>query len=135
MSFETARVLTTDYFKDEWDQSWLPIVWENQQAPVRNAAWGRFAVMQGESNPMAIGGQGFTRGVGIAVLQIFVPENAGTKTFTQNADRFASIFDLLRLNDGTTYLHFDTAGVVDAGKIDGWLQRNVRVAFRRDTHA
>lgn len=135
MSFETTRALTTGYFKNEWNQSWLPIVWENQQAPARGAAWGRFVVMQGETNPMAIGGQGFTRGVGVAVLQMFVPEGAGTKIFTDNADRFANIFDLLRLNDGTTYLHFDTAGVVDAGKTDGWLQRNVRVTFRRDNHS
>lgn len=135
MSFETTRQLITARFQDQWDEADLPIVYDNQPAPRQDVAFGRFTVLQGDTNPMAIGGQTATRGFGVAVLQMFIPEAAGTKAFTENADRFATIFNLWRGRDGDHYVAFDTVGIADAGKTAGWLHRQARVTFRRDSHA
>jgi len=134
MSFEVTRSTVASYFFDEWDQSVLPVIPENKPAPVQTGAWGRFSILQGATEPMEIG-RASVRGVGFAVLQVFVPEAGGSKTFTDVADEFADIFDLLRLSSPPTYIVFGTASIVEAGTTKGWIQKNIRVDFRRDTHA
>lgn len=135
MSFEKTRYAITNHFATSWNQSHLPVVYENQQTPDRPTAWGRFVVIQGNSMPMSIGNQGFVRSIGIATLQIFVPLNAGTKTFTDNADRFAGIFDLRVLRQQGITVHFHTSGITGPMENNGWVQRNVNVSYRSDTRS
>lgn len=135
MSFETTRQVVTARFKTRWNVANLPIVYENQPAARQDVAWGRFAIIFGDTHPLAIGGQQATRGTGIAVLQMFVPESQGTKKFTDCADLFKAIFDLYTTGSGNTYLHFGTTGIASAGKVEGFLQRHARCPFRFDVQA
>jgi hypothetical protein len=135
MSFEAARILITSHFQATWNPAHLPIVYENQQEPSTTAAWGRFAILNGDTNPMTIGNQGFNRSVGIVVLQMFVPENGGVKTFSINTDRLAAIFNLRTLRSTAVVCHFGCVGMASASATDGWLQRHARVTFRADTGA
>lgn len=133
MSFETTRAAITDRFKTAWNNATLPVVYENQPQPSQAAAWGRFSVMQGGSDPVAIGAPASKRVTGAVFLQIFLPLNSGTKKAHDCADAFVAIFDQARFRSGSHYFVFDNAGMVDAGERGGWLQKNVRVQFRRDT--
>ena len=133
MSFETTRVAITDRFKTAWNVATLPVVYENQPQPSQAGAWGRFSVMQGQSDPVAIGAATSKRVTGAIFLQIFLPLNTGTKKAHDCADAFVAIFDQARFKSGVHYIVCDNAGMVDAGERAGWLQKNLRVQFRRDT--
>lgn len=134
MNFETIRQLIAGHFKDNWDESWLPVIYENQQEKPRTAAWGRLAILQGDVLPATIGNQGFYRGTGLAVLQIFVPEGGGTATFNTAAEHFAEIFNLARLSDPPVFIRFDAVGMMEAAKTAGFLQRHARVVFSADSN-
>lgn len=132
MSFETTRSFLTAHFKTAWNTATLGVEYENQAGTDKAAAWGRFSVVQGAVDPMEIGGT-FTRGGGAVYLQVFLPMNSGTKKATECADAFAAIFNQKRLRSGAHYFVFDNVGMVDAGEREGWIQKNLRVQFRRDT--
>jgi hypothetical protein len=135
MSFELTRSTITAHFQANWNPVHLPIVYENQQEPTTTVAWGRFVVLQNSSLPMTIGNQGFIRSTGAAMLQMFIPEGKGTKIFTENTDRFATIYNLRILSAQGVAIHFQTAGMSASGKNSGWLQRTASVIFRADTGA
>lgn len=135
MSFEKTRYAVTNHFVTGWNPSHLPIVYENQQEGNRTAAWGRFVVLFGGSIPMTIGNQGFVRTIGMAALQIFIPEAGGTKGFTDNADRFANLFNLQVIRYQGISVHFHTAGLSGVSKNNGWSQQTVSVSYRSDTRS
>lgn len=135
MSFEKTRYAVTNHFVSGWNPAHLPIVYENQQDGNRTSAWGRFVVLQGGSLPMTIGNQGFVRTIGMAALQIFIPEAGGTKAFTDNADRFASLFNLRVIRHQGISVHFYTAGLSGVAKNNGWSQQTVSVSYRSDSQS
>lgn len=134
MSFETTRAAITARFKSAWITASLPVAYENQPAPNIDGPWGRFTVIQGDTDPMQIGGSS-TRGTGFIFLQVFLPLNTGTKKATDCADAFAAIFDRASFRSGTTHVACLTTGMADVGERAGWTQKNIRVQFRRDTQS
>lgn len=133
MSYETARRLITAHFHAEWDPSDLLVLYENAPEPEKVTTWGRFSVAFGDTNPATIGNQGYVRGVGIANLQMWIPEGGGTIKFTQCGDLFAAIFNLAVLREAPTSVHFQTTAMAPAGSTAGYIQRLVRVPFRFDS--
>jgi hypothetical protein len=132
MNFETVRSLIATTFHGAWNQTTLKVVAENQPHSDTNAAWGRFVVLSGAADPLALGGQN-VRLIGFAVLQVFLPENTGTKKATDCGDAFAAIFNRRQLRSGTTTVSFYAASMVEAGGREGYIQKNFTVQFRADT--
>jgi hypothetical protein len=78
------------------------------------------------------------RGIGIAYLQIFLPENAGTLVGRQMVDAFADVFDnwhyVYAANPPypTGDFWFKRVEVVPSPIRDGWLQWTASVEFKHD---
>lgn len=135
MSYETARKLITTKFHTDWDVDDLVVVYENQPEPDKDGPWGRFSVAFGNTNPATIGNQGFVRGIGIANLQIWIPESQGTIKFTQCGDLFAAIFDIVVLRESPVTVHFQTSQMAPGGSTAGYIQRLLRIPFRFDSRS
>lgn len=132
MTFEAVRTALAAYFHDTWDQDDLKVVQENQPAPATEQAWGRFVILQGQTDPLALGDQS-TRTVGFAVLQVFIPEGQGTKQATDAGDAFAAIFNRRQIVvNGTTTVSFQATSMIEAGGRQGYVQKNFSVQFRAD---
>lgn len=132
MNFETTRSLIATTFQNAWNQTTLKVVQENQPQPDTSAAWGRFVVLSGGAEPLTLGDQS-VRLIGFAVLQVFIPENGGTKLASQCGDALAAIFNRLQLRSGTTTVSFRTVGLTATGGREGYVQKNFSVQFRADT--
>lgn len=132
MKFETIRNLIASTFQTAWNQTTLKVVQENQPAPEAHSAWGRFTVLSGATDPMALGDQS-TRTIGFAVLQVFLPENTGTKKATDVGEAFAAIFNRRQLRSGTTTVSFLATSMIEAGGREGYVQKNFSVQFTADT--
>ena len=134
MNFELTRAGIASYFFDNWDQGDLPVVAENQPAPNTNGiAWGRFSVLFGQGDPLALGDQS-VRVNGMAVLQVIIPEGAGTAAATAAGGAFATLMNRRQLIlSSTVTASFQAVGMVDAGGREGYVQKNFSVQFRADT--
>ncbi len=133
MSFETTRVLIETHLAT-LPSLGFPIVVEGGHDAPAKAPWARFYVMQGTTAPAVIG-PGHLRGAGMVVLQVFIPEQGGTKPATTAADALATLLDRRQLVDGGTVVTFDTVGIIDAGRREGYTQKNCVCNFTRDTYA
>lgn len=112
----------------------FPVEWEGGTSkPKAEKTYGRWTIQQGDVMPAVIG-DGHTRSVGIVHLQVFIPENGGTAAATLAADVMATALDRLQLNDGEVYLTFDLVGMADAGRRDGYTQKNLACNFTRDVY-
>lgn len=132
MTFETTRAAIADYFFDNWNQTTLKVVAENQPAPDTTTAWGRAVILSGTTDPMALGDQS-TRTIGFFILQVFLPENAGTKKAADAADALAALFNRRQLRSGTTTVSFQAVNLIEAGGREGYVQKNLSVQFSADT--
>lgn len=133
MIFEEIRAAVADYFRDSWNPATLPVIHENQPAPATDAAWGRLTVLSGQADPLALGDQS-VRLMGMAVLQVFIPETGGTRKATVAGDAFAAIFNRRQLRVGaTTTISFKTTSMIEAGGRQGYVQKNFSVQFHADT--
>lgn len=131
MSFETTRKLIADALDAITFP--FPIGWENNKPAGPADAWGRFAILQGTTLPAVIG-PGHTRAEGEVVLQVFLKENTGTKAASDAADTLSAALDRVQLSDAGTTVTFDLVSMVDAGRRDGYTQKNLWCKFTRDTY-
>lgn len=104
------------------------------------AVWGRFSITFGNDIPMEIGnGPGRARRqVGFVSLQVFIPEDGGSRAAATATDRLFAAFvaSTIRItpSGGRGVLTFDTvgAGPTPSGKRVGYQQFNATVNFRLD---
>lgn len=132
MSFDTLRENIEQRMVDNWTDS--TVAYENvafdPPDPTSSAKWVRFTVINGESQTAEGGIQGSTyktRDTGTISLQIFVPQNTGTKKSRQLIDSFNTIFEHKRFSGVVTY----SANITPVGVRDGWHQTNLTIPFRR----
>jgi hypothetical protein len=132
MSFDALRETLEQRMADNWSDS--DVAYENiafsPPSPSSSAKWVRFTVINGESRTSEGGitsGNYKTRDTGLVSLQIFVPQNSGTKKSRQLIDSFNSIFEHKRFSGVVTY----SASIVPVGVLDGWHQTNLTIPFRR----
>lgn len=88
-------------------------------------SWVRCTINHGVSLVASISNQPETRRTGLLQLQIFTPENRGSRPAALLADSLADHFEYWE--DG--HLTTEAASVQRIGPSDGWYQYNVSVPF------
>lgn len=139
MDTEATRAAVFALFKAGWVgslASGIPVEYPNTKfSQPANGHWARITMQLGDRESVAIGSTR-KRQVGILTLQIFAPENAGTKTAHQAADLFGSIVDEKQLTPSPGLLvEFENTGLAGPFTNNGFAQLNATVAFRVDKSA
>lgn len=94
----------------------LPVEHENQRfTQPATGPWGRLTLVTGETEPAAIGnGQGrLERTPFVLFLQVFMPENTGTKVARQAADIMRAL-DRMSIQKDALTVNFRTTGLTPA---------------------
>lgn len=137
MNYEDLRRTLERHFKAAF-QTGIPVAFPVQFENVTfrqptGEPWGRFSIRLGDRSNASVGTT-HKRTVGLVYLQVFVPENRGTKPATELADRFAAAFDDRELTtDGGTMVQFRSASSETIGLTgEGWHQTNLSVPFWAD---
>ncbi|MGE6580398.1 phage tail terminator-like protein [Vreelandella aquamarina] len=128
-TFESIR-LAIERRLASWDG--VPVEYDGApQTPELKAAieakqsWVRCTIQHGASLVASISNRPETRRTGIIQLQVFTPENRGSRPAALLADSLAAHFEYHQ--DG--HLTTDAASVQRVGESDGWYQYNVGVPF------
>lgn len=143
--FEATRAAITARFQAGFVQlpvpdppalpvEFLPCAYDNQPfSNPKESAWARFHIVEGDRTNAAVGVD-FQRSVGVIYLQIFVPENGGTKPATDCGDKLASIFDNADFGPAGLQIICRTVSLRRIGKHaeGGWMQHNAQVNYQAD---
>lgn len=134
MRTETTRQAVLAAWKTGWlGAAAVPVQLPNQKfKQPATGPWGRLAINYGSSQSQAVGGT-LKRQTCTLELQLFSPEQTGTKSQTMAADLFGEIFDNLQLTpEAGLLIEFEDAGTFPAGTVDGYDQIVVSISFRVD---
>lgn len=135
MSFEALRAELTQRFQTGFvnaadpPASFIPVAYENVSFKQPSTTWGRLTIQQAGRDNAAVG-TGFQRTPGALYLQIFSPEDGGTRLARQAADKLAEVFDNLSFSFDGGDVIFRCVELVTVGKTrEGWYQQNAVVGF------
>ena len=98
-----------------------------------NAPRARLSIQYGQRAAATIGATR-VRQLGVAFLQVFVPEGGGTKVANDAGDNLALIFDneSLAFLDGTGWIITKQAESVGNLEREGYTQHNFSITFTHD---
>ena len=130
MSYEADRLSAEGAFNTGW-ASTTPIKYQNvPMADPDGAEFVGFTVLNGPSNISSLGGVNTThRFIGFVQIDIYVPENTGTKRARELAETAAVIFRDKRI-DAMLFRQSDITN--GAPPPDGYYRLTVTVPFQRD---
>lgn len=133
MSQEVIRAAITGRFATQWGTA-SPVQYPNHAFKTpENAPWARLSIAQADRYDAAIGA-GLVRDIGVVYLQLFAPDESGSKALMDLADLFCSAFDNVSLTSGSTALQFHRVKIAQIGKTtQGPYQVNASVDYRADT--
>lgn len=132
MNYDKVRELLTTAFMSAWGAPGdFPVTMEGQKFDRPKTTWGRWSVTFGQANQQSIGNS-FTRVQGIAYLQVFIPEEGGTKAALDAATKLGLAMDRLVLRAAPTFVHCQIVGVMNAGVSEGRTQKNIWLPFYAD---
>lgn len=90
-------------------------------------------VLDGDGHQISLGPVALRRWVGIIVIQIFVPQDSGSRVAKTYATTLAAIFDRVEFStDASGLIRCRVPALREVGIINGWYQLNVEVPFIRD---
>jgi len=128
---EEHRVIET-FFTQNWNSATCPVQYENIQATQpKNAIWGRLNILNGKTEPAALGLMKI-RTPGVIVLQLFAPSYDGVRKLRELADDFSRIFNGQYLQLAKGIIRFNVVGIKPLGLQNGWYQINAEVDFQHD---
>lgn len=137
MSHEAAREMIAEAWKQAWVASGLTFPVEIQNHAFKrppNATWGRYTYLPGETEPAALG-ISIERTPFALILQIFLPENTGTKDATLAADALRPLNGAVRRSpDGKVVVNFRTVGLTPGTTEDGVEAFNVTIRGHHDIY-
>lgn len=120
-------------FVDLTNAPLLPIEYPNHAAnKVDGEPWGRLAIRYAGRHNAAVG-KGFQRTIGIVFLQVFTPENMGTKAAASAGEKMVTMFENQSLTMAGGGIEFRTVELDPVGKTqDGMHQTTITVEFQHD---
>lgn len=129
MSNAAELLAIEDRFKNQWAAA-TPIAYENVAfVPPSNAAWVRLSVLQASSQQQTLGASNaLHRTVGVIIVSIFTPKNAGGKAAATLADNAAAIFRNKQFSGITCRSPYKQT----LGQSGDYHQVNVSVDYYRD---
>lgn len=132
---EISREAITTAFKTGWGSTCL-IDWENQPFTTpQGGTWGRFRIIRSHALIPALSSPAsfMKRELGNLYLNLFAPQDSGSKLLYTMADTFESIFGLTTLHVATGHdIIFGTTEVSLTGLDAGWASLLATIPFRRD---
>jgi hypothetical protein len=130
MSFEATRVAIESRVQTNWTTT--PIKFENVPFKETKDAYVALFILEGEGQQVSLGTPATRRWPGVIIIQVFVPEDSGTKLAKTYADALAAIFDRVQFSSGNSgTISCRIPSVETVGAKDGWHQTNVTVPFKR----
>lgn len=134
MSFEDERRAIEGRFGDNYSAT--PIKWEEHPFDVvEGTPYVALTILSGKGHQASLGGpnSALQRYAGVIQIDIFTPEDSGTKTAKQHADTIEAIFHHVQFSAGnsgtiTTRLPW----IHKMGVKDGWHRFVVNVDYHRD---
>jgi hypothetical protein len=112
-----------------------PIAWDNgKYVPVVGTAWGRFSILDGESEQTDMGPVPRIRHIGLVAVEIYVPAAKLDAVARGHADAAAAIFRRLTLTTGAgDLIQFRTPHYRAVGVEGPWYHANLLIPFYRDS--
>jgi len=140
MSFEDERRAIEGRFAANFTA--LAIKWENQPFDIVNdTAYVALTILTGAGHQASLGGaSALQRYAGVIQIDIYVPEDTGTKVAKQHADTIESIFRQVQFSAGSSGTIFTrTPSIKTLGTMagsqraeSGWHRTVVSVDYHRD---
>ncbi len=131
MSFEDAAKAIESRLQANW--STTPIKFENAPFAETTSAYVALYIRDGEGNQVSLGTPALRRWPGLIIVQVFVPENTGTRKAREYADDIGPIFDRVQFSSGGSgTITCRTPSIDVIGLKFGWWQVNVTVMFSRN---
>jgi hypothetical protein len=110
-----------------------PIRYENAPFKETTAPYIALYVLDGEGHQVSLQAAPLRRWVGIITIQIFVPQDTGTRVAKGYANTLGAIFDRAEFSSGASGLiRSRIPSIREIGILNGWYQVNVDVPFIRD---
>ena len=110
-----------------------PIRYDNAPFPETTAPYVALFILDGDGNQISLGAVALRRWVGLIVLQIFVPQDTGTRLAKGYANTLGALFDRAEFpveNGGL--IRCRVPSIAEIGIRNGWNQLNVTIPFTRD---
>lgn len=144
--YADAREAIEETFLDAWSTLGDPAKIEMDNfrfdaKQVKDLNWGRFVIIDGETEQVGLGTKPYAYSDGQIVLQLFAPEKTGTEAIRVLADQF---LDIWKDTDGRPldFSKGDSGRIRTAlgwatrdGVIEGWYQMRAIVPFTRSVRA
>lgn len=134
MSLETLRQVITERVASF---STVEAIWPNHARKKNDAtAWGRFSIQFGSTAAGSVGRNKFDRTPGLLYLQVFLPENTGTKTILQCESALAALVNDWKVREGDHVLTFQQVSIAGPPRTRdaGWYQQNLVIPFQADIY-
>ena len=113
----------------------VPVWYPNQNfKEPEGSEWVKMSILGGESTQSNLGLTNITeRHIGILQFDVVVPEDSGTKTANEIAEKLKTIFSRKDFIAGVgNCLRFQTAAITPRGVMHGSYRIVVRLPFRRE---
>ncbi len=139
MSLSVSKKLVMKAWRDAWAAgalSDMAVELQNQRfVRPKGEAWGRLTFLPGKKVPASLGPSKFYRTPFALILQIFHPEETGTKEGPLAAD-IMSVLDNTDRNspDGKNQVKFGESSLDNVGKVEGFEAFNVTLTGHFDNY-
>lgn len=144
MGFSSERAALENFMISAWSTAGnpCPLLFENSNFPEpTGVTWARFVIRPASTSLASIGSptKYHKRTHGVVMLQIFVPESAGSDVGLVLADTFAAAFDLqtITLSDGVIRFYASCADrekdAASPMRDTGFFMINVNLPYMRDS--
>ena len=129
--FDGTRQAIESRLKANWTTT--PIRFENVPFQETAAPYVALFILDGEGSEVSIGSPVVRRWPTVIKIQVFVPEETGTKLARTYADSLGAIFDRAQFSAGSSgTLTCRVPSIVGVGVTNGWYQMNVTIPLKRD---
>lgn len=131
MSFEDTRKAIEGRLGDNW--STTPIKFENVPFKETKDPYVALFILDGEGQQISLGTPAVRRWPSVIKIQIFVPQDTGTKLARTYADSLGTIFDRAQFSSGNSgTITCRIPSITHVGITNGWDQVNVTIPLKRD---
>ncbi len=133
MNFIEAEAEIRKFFADAWDAVATPIAWPDVKFAIPdNKNWVRFTCQENDGEQVSMGSPGSNRfrHYGVVTIQVFQPQDRGSKDARQLATDALGVFMGAQTTNGVIF--YDVAGRQIGNDGNGFYQINVVASFYYD---
>ena len=133
MNFNEAEAEIRKFFNAAWDSDTTPVAWPDLKFTIpNNQNWVRFNCQENDGEQVSMGSPGANRfrHYGLVTIQVFQPQDRGSKDARQLATDALGVFMGAQTANGIIF--YDVAGRQIGNDGNGFYQINVVASFYYD---